>query len=409
MADPRYDIVLFGATSFVGKLLAHYLFTAYGTDGEISWAIAGRSKAKLAMLQSELGKGAANLDLLVVDASDEGTLLQICQSTRVMVSTVGPYALHGEPLIRACAESGADYCDLTGEVQWISKMITLYEAKARASGARIVHCCGFDSIPSDLGVFFLQAQAKTLLGRYCHRVKMRVCRMKGEFSGGTVASLMNVVKEASKDPQLRKELTNPYSICPPDHNFSARQQTVSSPRRDRDFKCWIAPFVMAAVNSRVVHRSNALSGAVYGNQFLYDEAMMMGTGLAGFARASTLSAAMAGFMTAAAIPPSRWALERFIMPKPGDGPSEQAQQAGFFDIRFFGETEDGKSIFTKVTGDRDPGYGSTAKMLGQAAICLARDIPQTEKSGGFWTPSTVLGQRLLERLQAHAGITFELC
>lgn len=407
MADTQYDIVLFGASSFVGKILAAYFVAQYGVGKQLKWAVAGRSRAKLETIKKALGSEAAQLDMMIADADDEGSLLKICEATQVVISTVGPYALYGEPLVKVCAESGTDYCDVTGEIQWIKRMIAQYEATAQSTGARILHCCGFDSIPSDLGVFFTQTQAKASLGSYCNRITMRVRRMKGEFSGGTVASLLNVVKEASTDAKLRKELADPYSLCPADHSFSVRQRNITSPRLDRHFNCWIGPFVMAAVNLRIVHRSNALSGAVYGTQFHYDEAMMMGAGMGGLIRAASLSAAMGGFMIAAALPPSRWALESFVVPKPGEGPSEESQQKGHFDIRFYGETDDGQFLFTKVTGDRDPGYGSTAKMLGEAALCLLEDVPKAAKSGGFWTPSTLLGQNLIDRLQAHAGLTFE--
>jgi len=406
MASTPYDFVLFGATSFVGKILAHYLVDQYG-DSDIHWAVAGRSQGKLESLKGELGAKAARLGVIVADAADEAALSTLCSTTRVVVSTVGPYALYGETLLKTCAESGTDYCDVTGEVQWIGRMIANYEATARSSGARIVHCCGFDSLPSDLGVLHLQAQARATLGTYCSRIKMRVRRMKGEFSGGTVASLLNVVKEASKNPQIRKDLANPYSLCPADHGFTERQLNIQSPQYDRDFQCWVAPFVMAGINTRVVHRSNALSGAAYGKHFRYDEATLMGTSAGGLLRSGMLSAVMGGLMVAAALAPSRWALERFVVPKPGQGPSEESQLKGSFDIRFFGTTDGGQSIWTKVTGDRDPGYGSTAKMLGEAALCLALDIPGEHRSGGFWTPSTLMGDLLLKRLQNHAGLTFE--
>ena len=411
MASPKYDIVLFGATSFVGKILAHYFtaeFGASGTGGKLKWAAAGRSRSKLKALKEELGQEAADLDLLNADASDEAALRKICMSARVMVSTVGPYALYGASLVKVCAETGTDYCDITGEVHWVRRMIQAYESKAQASGARIVHCCGFDSVPSDMGVFFLQTQAKAKFGDYCQKIKMRVRRMRGEFSGGTVASLMNVVKEASEDSELRKELADPYSVCPSDHHFFARQPNVKKPQHDPDFNCWVAPFVMAGINTRIVHRSNALSGSAYGKEFLYDEAMIMGAGLGGVAKAYRFSGAMGGFMLAAALPPSRWVLERYIVPKPGEGPSEDAQNKGYYDIRFFGETENGQTIWVKVFGDKDPGYGSTAKMLGQAAICLAQDITKEDKGGGFWTPATLMGQDFLNRLQAHSGLTFEV-
>jgi len=408
MSTPSHDLVAFGATSFVGKILCRYLGEEFGAPGEVKWAAAGRSKAKLEELRSSLGAKAGMLPLIVADAGDEASLRELCASSRVVVSTVGPYALYGEPLVRACAESGTDYCDLSGEVQWIRRMVQRYEATARKSGARVVHCCGFDSIPSDMGVHFLQHQAMKRLGVPCTRVKMRVKVMRGEFSGGTVASLMNVVKEAAADPVLRKELADPYSLCPPETAPKVRQPNVRSAEFDVDFGAWVAPFVMSGINTRIVHRTNALSKQAYGADFTYDEAMLMGRGLKGRFAATAMTAGLSSFMLAAAIRPARAVLERFVLPKPGEGPSPEAQRKGFFDLRFLGTTADGRQIRTKVTGDRDPGYGSTGKMLGQAAACLALDVDKAATPGGFWTPATIFGDRLIQRLTAHSGLTFEL-
>ena len=237
---------------------------------------------------------------------------------------------------------------------------------------------------------------------------MRVKAMRGGMSGGTVASLMNVVKEAAADPALRKELADPYSLCPPGAVPKVRQPEVRSAEFDADFGAWIAPFVMSAINTRIVHRTNALSRHAYGSDFVYDEAMLMGRGAKGALAAAATSAGLAGFMLAGAIGPVRSTLERFVLPKPGAGPSPDAQRTGFFDLRFFGTTADGRRIRTKVTGDRDPGYGSTGKMLGQAAACLALDIDKAATPGGFWTPATIFGDRLLERLIEYSGLTFEV-
>ncbi|MEX0603419.1 MAG: saccharopine dehydrogenase NADP-binding domain-containing protein [Marinobacter sp.] len=408
MSQQSFDIVVFGATSFVGQILSRYLLETVGVDEEVRWAIAGRSEGKLLNLKTDLGMAAENLTILTADAGDEASLRALCEQTRVVISTVGPYALYGEPLVKVCTELGTDYCDLTGEVQWIRQMIETYEDQAKASGARIVHCCGFDSIPSDMGVYFLQQQAKQTFGSTCTQVKMRVRTAKGEFSGGTVASLMNVAKEAASNPALRKELANPFSLCPPKHRSTARQPNVKSAEFDPDFDVWLAPFVMAAINTRIVHRSNALQGATYGREFLYDEAMMTGKGMKGRLAAYGITAAMGGFLVASAVKPTRYVLERFVVPKPGEGPSDDAQKKGFYDLRFIGKTAKGQSIRTKVTGDMDPGYGSTGKMLGQAVLCLALDVSKTDKAGGFWTPSSIFGDHLLERLRAHSGLTFEL-
>jgi short subunit dehydrogenase-like uncharacterized protein len=407
MSKRSLDVVAFGATSFAGRILCRYLLEEFGLDRELTWAAAGRSKDRLEALRAELGPKAARLQLLVADAADAAALRRLCESTRVVVSTVGPYALHGEPLVAACADTGTDYCDLTGEVQWVRRMIERHEAAAKASGARIVHCCGFDSIPSDLGVHFLQREARRRFGAPCSRVKMRVKALRGAASGGTVASLMNVVKEAVSDAARREELADPYSLCPPSTRPTVRQPEVRLPEYDADFGRWVGPFVMALVNTRVVHRSNALSGQSYGADFVYDEAMITGRGPLGGLAAAALTAGVGGFVAASAIGPVRAGLERFVLPRPGEGPSLEAQLKGFFDLRFFGATAKGEKIRAKVTGDRDPGYGSTGKMLGQAAACLALDVGKGEKAGGFWTPATVFGDRLVARLSARAGLAFE--
>ncbi|MES2901585.1 MAG: saccharopine dehydrogenase NADP-binding domain-containing protein [Pseudomonadota bacterium] len=402
MTTPSYTLIVFGATSFVGQILCRYLLDEFGDS--LSWAAAGRSRSKLEQLRRDLGEQAAGLPLIIAESSDETSLRDMCDQTGVIVSTVGPYALYGEPLVKVCAESGTDYCDLTGEVQWVGAMIRRYETTARASGARIVHCCGFDSIPSDLGVHFLQREARRRFGQPCTRVKLRIKAMKGGVSGGTIASMLNIVEQAAKNKALRRELANPYSLCPPDHGFTARQQDHSAAQYDADFKSWIAPFVMAGINTRVVHRSNALSGKAYGEKFVYDEASMTRSGVKGSALAHGMAIGIGGFMLAAAVPPLRRLLQERVLPKPGEGPSPAAQLKGYYDFRFLGTTDDGRQLRVKVTGDRDPGYGSTGKMLGQAAVCLARDIPKA--GGGFFTPATLLGDKLIKRLCAHAGLAF---
>ena len=404
--SPIHDLVAYGATSFVGRLLAGYLLKEFGAHGKLKWAVAGRSVAKLEELRNALGPEAAQLPLIVADAGDEAALRAMCVTTRVVASTVGPYALFGEPLVRVCAETGTGYCDLTGEPQWIRRMVDRYQDTARRSGARIVHCCGFDSIPSDLGVYFLQQESQRRFGRPCTRVKMRVKALRGGVSGGTVASALNAVKEAAADPKLRKELANPYSLCPKGDHGKVRQPNVKFAQYDADFDGWVAPFVMAAINTRIVHRSNALAKHAYGADFLYDEAMLTGQGLKGRLRAAGVAAGLAGFMVAGAIGPLRAVLERFVLPAPGSGPSPEAQNKGFYDLRFLGLTGDGHRLMVKVTGDRDPGYGSTSKILGQAAASLALDLARSDVPGGSWTPATLFGDRLFARLEKYAGLEF---
>ncbi len=406
MKKTQFDIVVFGATSFVGQILCRYLLAQYGADKKLRWAIAGRSQQKLERLRAELGDPAKTLPIIIADAADETALTAMCEQTKVVVSTVGPYALYGEPLVKVCATLGTDYCDLTGEAPWMRRMISSYAARAEESGARIVQCCGFDSIPSDYGVWFLQQQAMKQYGEPCSTISMRVKAMKGAASGGTVASILNIVKEATKDSALRTELTNPYTLCPDGYINSTRQFNLKTILFDEPNQSWAAPFIMAMINTRVVFRSNALMNDAYGTAFKYDEAMLTGKGLAGRTAAIAFVAGLMGFVTASAVAPSRWVLEKFL-PAPGEGPSQAAQENGFFDLRFFGKTDDGQTVNVKVTGDRDPGYGSTGKMLGEAAVCLALDPEMTSKAGGFWTPTTAFGETLLKRLIENAGLKFE--
>lgn len=411
MPTPTFDIIIFGATSFVGQILCRYMAAEFGTASKpgarkLRWAIAGRSRAKLDQIVAELNAGA--IETFVADADDKAALTAMATQAKVVVSTVGPYALYGDTLVEVCAATGTDYCDLTGEPHWVRRVIVAHEAAAKKSGARIVNCCGFDSIPSDLGAAYLQAQAQAQFDQPCTRVRMRVKAMRGAASGGTVASMLNVIREASKDPALRREYANPYSLCPPETVPKTRQHNVKGAEFDPDFKVWSGPFVMAAINTRVVLRSHALQGYAWGQDFQYDEGMMLGRGTKGRLRATAFSAGLGAFVVGAAIAPTRWLMEKTILPAPGEGPSPAAQERGFWDYRFIGHTADGRSLKVKVTGDRDPGYGSTAKMLGEAAACLALDIDKSRVPGGFWTPATAMGETLQARLTAHAGLSFSV-
>ena len=415
MSEVNYDFVVFGATSFVGQILTKYLaeyLTGTNESEKISWAIAGRSQTKLQELKDSLGQLGQDLPILTADANDIDELNKLCKQTRVIVSTVGPYALYGEPLIQACVENGTDYCDLTGETQWIKTMIEKYENQAQQSGARIVHCCGFDSVPSDMGVYYLQQQAQQQFGMPATQVHMRVKTLKGGASGGTVASLINVIQEAAANPALRKDLINPYILCPKDHGYSHKQTYVNTAKYDPDFNAWIAPFVMAAVNERVVHRSNALNGNAYGPNFSYNEAVLTGESIKGRVKAIGLVSGLGVFMLGAVNKPISQVMERYLLPKPGEGPTPEQQLAGHFDLRFIGKTDNGQHVKVKVTGDRDPGYGSTGKMLGQAVLSLAidhvKDGKKVGRNGGFWTPATIFDDRFIKRLSSHAGLTFQL-
>ncbi|MBT1451491.1 saccharopine dehydrogenase NADP-binding domain-containing protein [Glaciecola sp. XM2] len=390
----EFDLMLYGATSFVGQIMVAYL--KQFSQEEFTWAIAGRDEGKLKALKQE--HGLTELEHFVADASDEAALTQLCKKANVIISTVGPYALYGETLVRACVQTGTDYCDLTGEPQWIRAMLDKYEEQAKASGARIVNCAGFDSIPSDLGVYMSQRMAIEKTGNPASQIKMRVYKLKGAASGGTVASLLNVLKEAGENPSLKKLLVNPYVLCGSDHPFSLRQKNHKKAEFDEALGIWTMPFVMAAINERIVHRSNALLNGLYGKEFRYDEAMSAKKGSAAWMATLGLGA----FVAAASIGPVRNLLAKYVLPKPGEGPSPEAQEKGMFDMRFYATLSDGQTQVVQVTGDKDPGYGSTAKMLSQAALCLAKDTD--DLAGGFWTPASAMGDALITRLSDHAGV-----
>ena len=404
-SDPRrYDFVVFGASSFVGKILCQYLDTRLAASGN-SWAIAGRDQSKLDAVKATLD---TPVDTIIADAHDRPALDALVSQTTAVISTVGPYALHGSLLVEAAAAASTDYCDITGEPQWMQRMIDSHSEAATSSGARIVHACGFDSIPSDIGVAFIQKMAIERFGKPCSQISMRVKAIKGGISGGTAASMLQLAEEAQNDPQARRILANPYALAPAGMREGIAQPNVLAPRPDDASGGWIAPFVMAAVNTRVVHRSHALRGRPWGDDFLYDEAIMTGRGASGFARATAVASGVGGLTAAAAVAPIRKALGTRVLPKPGEGPSPQAQHNGFFDLRFYGDTPDGDTITTKVTGDRDPGYGSTAKMLGEAAIALSNADP-ADVPGGFWTASSAFGgAAFVKPLEEHAGLSFSV-
>jgi len=402
-SDREYDVVVYGATSFVGQILCKYLVTRHGVGGELRWAIAGRNADKLDAVAAATG---AEVPRIVAEASDRAALDAVAQSTKVVVSTVGPYALYGSDLVAAVVEAGGDYCDLTGEVQWMRRMIDAHQSRAEETGARVVHACGFDSIPSDLGTWFTQQRAIDEFGEPCVEVRMSVKGAKGGISGGTAASGMQMFEELAEDPELRKVVGDPYALAPVDLRQGPKQPGLGRPTRDDRFESWVGPFVMAPTNSAVVLRSHALLGRPWGRDFTYGETMMTGDGLAGGVAAWGMTVGLATFAGAASFGPTRKLLGK-VIPKPGEGPSAEKQQAGWFDLRFVGRTAGGDEIRTKVTGDQDPGYGSTAKMLGESAVAFL-DLDASTTSGGFWTPSSAFGDALVERLEAHAGVRFDV-
>lgn len=401
-----FDLIVWGATGFTGKLVVEYLLARYGVDQELRWAIAGRSENKLETLRNELGDAAGELPILTADSHDRPSLDALTGKTRVVISTVGPYAKYGSELVATCVEQGTHYCDLTGEVHWIRRMIDQHEATAKISGARIVHACGFDSIPFDIGVLYLQREAVRRFGKPCTSVKMRVRAMKGGASGGTIASMLNIMQEAKADREVARTLVHPYSLNPEDSRSGPDQRDQTGPVHDKGMDAWTAPFVMSGVNTKVVRRSNALMDFEYGRDFSYQEAMYTGPGIAGYLKAMQITLGLGGVILAGSVSALRSAMANYLFPKPGEGPDEKKREAGFYKLVFLGETEQGQSITVEVRGDRDPGYGSTSKIIGEAGACLALDELAVE--GGIWTPASAMGDALLERLPASAGLSFDV-
>jgi short subunit dehydrogenase-like uncharacterized protein len=407
----EFDLIIWGATGFTGKLTAEYLLKRYGTTESLRWAIGGRNKAKLektrASLAQETGISTERLPMLLADANDEGEMRTLAARTTVVCSTVGPYALYGAPLVSACAELGTHYCDLTGEAHWMRHMIDTHERSAQQSGARIVFTCGFDCIPSDLGTLFLQNEMQARHAVQAAEIKFRVKGFKGGASGGTIASMLNMLEAASENPEILRIMNEPYALNPSDQRDGPDSAEKTLPAYDEDFEQWTAPFVMGAVDTKVVRRTNALLNHRYGRDFRYSEAMLAGSGPMGFAKASALATSSAAMMGAMTVGP----LRRLIAPRlptPGDGPGKEAREAGYFDIRLFARhpSDETKNMRAKVTGDRDPGYGSTSKMLGESAVCLAMDDLQSQP--GILTPASAMGEALLLRLQKNAGLEFSI-
>lgn len=405
-----YAVVLYGATSFVGQITAKYLSQFLADSNDVEWAIAGRDEEKLKKLQSEISDSgsAKKVDIIIANSNDEASLDEMTKQAKVVISTVGPYLKYGEPLIKSCANNGTDYVDLTGEAIFIKDMMDKYQDTASQSDARIVNSCGFDSIPSDLGVYFTQQQAEKQFDEVCEKIHMRVKAAKGGLSGGTVASMATIFEEVGKDKSRRKQVANPYLLNDDADAPNVRQKNVSKPEYDSEHGRWLAPFVMASINTRIVHRTNQLTDYEYGREFKYDEAMWMKDGVKGQLTSYALSAGLFGFATTMMFKPSRELLSKHVLPKSGSGPSKSEQENGYFDIRFFGYTASNDSISTKVTGDRDPGYGSTSRMLAQSALCLAQDISHKDIKGGFWTPASAMGDKLIARLEEHSGLSFEV-
>jgi short subunit dehydrogenase-like uncharacterized protein len=383
----EFDIIVYGATGYTGRLVAEYLAHHYGSrDDGPKWAMAGRSLAKLEEVRDLIG-APSTTPLVVANADDDADLEAMCQRTRVVLTTVGPYQLYGDKLVAACVKTGSDYADRCGEPAWMAAKIAEHQAAAEASGARICFSSGFDSIPFDLGVMMTQKACVEKFGKPAPRIRGRVRAMQGTFSGGTAASLGATMKAAAKDVSIINVLRNPFALTP---GFDGPDQPSGMiPSYEEDLGKWSAPFVMAPINTKNVHRTNFLLGHPYGADFKYDEMMLTSPGEAGKAAAN---AALEFMKNPFGAKP----------PKPGEGPTKEERENGFYDVVFVADMADGQRLQFGVKGRYDPGYGSTSRMLSETGIALLA----CTKPGGIGTPGAFLGEDLVKRLEEHAELTF---
>ena len=396
----RFDIVIWGASSFTGKLVTEYFFKKFGSN-KIKWAIAGRNKEKLENIRLEVAD--KKIPILIADSFDKKSLSLIVEKTKVICSTVGPYSLYGSLLVELCVKYSTNYCDITGEVHWIRSLIDRFHEDAKTKKIKIVNSCGFDSVPSDMGVYFIQSELSKL-NLHAQEIKMRVAGIRGGISGGTYKSLNNLLKEAYKDKDVFRVLKNPYGLNPIDKMEGDDKKDLKKIMFDDISGSWIYPFLMAGINTKIVRRSNALSNFHYGKGFIYEEAMIAGKGPKGLIKAVITLLPLA----IVSINPNSF-VKKFVdyfMPKPGEGPGIKNREQGFYNLRFYIKLKDNSIVLAKVIGDSDPGYGSTSKILAESALCLAfDDLPSNY---GVVTPSHSMGDKLLKRLRENAGLSFEL-
>ena len=382
----KYDFVIYGATGFTGKLVVEYAINQYTNNNEISWAIAGRNNEKLEHVQEKYNLP-SNIGKIVVDSNEQNSIDEMVSQTKCVLTTVGPYQLYGEKIVKTCISTGTDYVDLCGEPGFMHKIISECSAEAKETGARIVFSCGFDSIPFDLGVLFVQEEVMAKLNKYASSVRGRVRAMNGEFSGGTAASMKATMAALQSNPELINILVNPHALC--DGMQGVKQDDDSKPVYDEELDTWVAPFFMAPINTKNIHRSNKLMNHIYGENFKYNEMWIQGPGEEGKAAAEFIST----------MNPLGDA------PEPGDGPSRESRENGNYDVLFCADV-DGETIKASVSGDMDPGYGSTSKMITESAVCLVKDCENL--AGGIYTPAASMGKKLIKRLESSAGLTFKL-
>ena len=411
MKQIKYDLVLIGATGFTGKLVAEYLAKEYGVKNEnFVWAIAGRSQNKLNDLKiflKDIDPEAEDLPALLADSYDRSSLDRITSVTRVIISAVGPYLKYGKKLVESCASNGADYCDLTGEVPFIRESIDSYNTIAQDNNCRIIHSCGFDSIPSDIGVLMLQKEAIKRYGEPFNRVKLYATSMKGGLSGGTIASMIKISEYISSKPELSGVLGNPHALNPdPQITKGVDEPSLRSVKWDENMNFWIYPFIMSGINTRIVRRSNALMNYLYGRSFRYSEVSSNSKGVFGYFRSTLMLMGLAFLRVGISFKTSLWFLKKFILPKPGQGPNREKRENGFFKLLLVGANKRNK-ITLSVKGNKDPGYAATARMITESALSLILNRDSLPKASGVLTPAAGIGKVLVDRLK-NRGISFKL-
>ena len=406
----KYDLVVWGATGFTGQLVCEYLASHYNVnnDSNLRWAIAGRNQRKLETIRAELirkNHGKGSLPILIGDSHDVDSLVKITAQAKVVLTTVGPYSLYGEALVSACIKTGTHYCDITGEIPFIWNTIHKLHDSAIKAKVKIVHSCGFDSIPSDLGCLFLQNQAIQSNGKPCTYIKLYVERLKGGVSGGTVASMIAIIKQV-KDEKIKRVLFNPFALYPEGTPPGPKQPWQKKIQWDEALNCWTSPFIMAQFNCCIVRRSNALLDFKYDRDFLYEEVITLPNKKLAYFKGELRRIGLKVLTGLLYFPFTRVILQKTILPKPGQGPAREIREKGYFRLKLVGSL-DGEKISARVSCEKDPGYSGTAQMISEAALCLAKDDLNLPKIYGILTPASAMGTALIDRLQ-NSGMNFSI-
>ncbi len=412
MDNRQYDLIVMGATGFTGKLVVEYLIQHYGIKpNEFSWAIAGRNSEKLKQVKQSLENidpKSMTIPEIVADSHDQKSLDDMTSKCMVIITTVGPYLKYGHLLVESCAKNGTHYCDLTGEVPFIKESIDQFDTIAKQNHCRIIHSCGFDSVPSDIGVLLLQQEAMKKYGKPCDEIRLYVRAMRGGFSGGTVESMFNIYDYVSDKPHLQKALKNPYSLAP---------DTVDTPppaipslktiKWDNEIMRWVCPFAMAGINTKVVRRSNGIMNHYYGNTFQYSEVYSFKKGPMGLCKAVSMTCGLAVVKIAMRFKLLLYVLRKFFLPSPGQGPSKSVRENGFFKLQLVGLTDKVEKINLTVSGDSDAGYSATAKMITESALSLLLEEKHLPNTQGVLTTASGIGQIIVKRLE-RKGIHYNL-